>query len=246
MLVSLSQRRMSCTRGVAAAARCCPASRVPSTPRRQPTTARPAWRSGTLLVVLLLACGCNPFHRGPKLEEPVSLIAVMPIEPEQRTSATATGAVKPLPADAPPKVTAEVYAALTSSPKWRLVPDISVAKAIRRLKPTGDLASRARAVGKEVHADAVLYGTVSRYVEREGGEFGAQRPAAVAFQLHLISVQSGKILWNDAFEQTQQALSSNLFRWWQFWRGGPRWFTAQEFTRYGAEHMLKDLAAEVQ
>jgi len=175
----------------------------------------------------------------------VSLIAIMPIEPEEKVSATDTGTVEPLPPDAALHVTAEIYGVITSSPEWRVVPDITVARAIRHLKPAGDLATRARAVGKEVKADAVLFGTVSRYVEREGTEFGARRPAAVGFELHLISVQSGKILWNGSFDETQQPLSSNLFRWWQFWRGGPRWFTAQEFTRYGAEHLLKDLAARL-
>jgi hypothetical protein len=60
--------------------------------------------------------------------------------------------------------------------------------------------------------------------------------------LKLISVASGKILWTGAFDQTQRPLTENLFNWWQFWRGGPRWFTAQEFTRLGVEHVLRDLA----
>ena len=192
--------------------------------------------------ILVVAAGCNPFHRSPKLAERVDLIAVMPIEPVERTSATPTTPVETLPSEAPQQVTAAVYGALTSSSEWRVVPDLTVAQALAHMKRQGDLASRARALGKEVGAGAVLFGTVSRYVERVGAEYGARHPAAVAFTLKLISVPSGEILWTGSFDQTQQPLTTNLFNWWQFWRGGPRWFSAQEFTRLGVEHLLQDLS----
>lgn len=193
--------------------------------------------------VLLAVAGCNPFHHPPKLPESVDLIAVMPIEAAEHTGATPAEHVESLPPGAPRQVTAAVYGALTSSSEWRVVPDLTVAQALTHVNREGDLRSRARALGKEVGADAALYGTVSRYVERVGAEYAARAPAAVGFTLHLISVRSGEILWSGSFDQTQRPLTSNLFNWWQFWRGGPRWFTAQEFTRLGVEHLLKDLAS---
>jgi hypothetical protein len=192
--------------------------------------------------ILLAVAGCNPFHRSQPLPERVDHIAVMPIESLARTSATPPVPEEHLAPGAAAAVTAAVYGALTSSPEWRVVPDLTVAQALTHLKGEGDLASRARALGKEVGADAVLFGTVSRYVERVGAEYGAQRPASVAFTLSLISVASGKMLWTGSFDQTQKPLSTNLFNWWQFWRGGPRWFTAQEFANLGAEHLLQNLA----
>ena len=195
-----------------------------------------------LVASLVVAAGCNPFHRAPKLPERISLIAVMPIQPVERTSATPSEHTATLPPEAPRVVTAELYGALTSSSAWRVVPDLTVTPAFGQLQPESDLALRARALGKAVGADQVMSGTVSRYVERVGKEYGARQPASVAFTLHLISVQTGKILWTGSFDQTQKPLSSNLFNWWQFWRGGPRWFTAQEFTRLGVEHLLQDLS----
>jgi len=192
--------------------------------------------------ILLAVAGCNPFHHPPKLPERVDLIAVMPIEPVEYASATPAEGVQSLPPEAPRQVTAAVYGVLTSSSEWRVVPDLTVAQALAHMKGEGDLDSRARALGKEVGANAVLFGTVSRYVERVGAEYGAQHPAAVAFTLKLLSVASGQIIWSGSFDQTQQPLSTNLFNWWQFWRGGPRWFTAQEFTVLGVEHVLRDLA----
>lgn len=194
---------------------------------------------------LVALAACNPFHHGPKLAEEVSLIAVMPIEPVERTSASPTGQEPPLPTYAGPEVTAAIYGALAMSPQFRTVPDLTVAQAMRRIKSGGDQATRAVALGKDVAADGVLFGTVTRYLEREGSEYGARRPAAVSFSLQLVSPKTGKILWSGSFDQAQQSLSSNLGNWWQFWRGGPRWFTAQEFTRIGVEHLLKDLSNQV-
>ncbi len=202
-----------------------------------------------LLLIAAANClawaGCSLFHRGPKIAEPINLIAVMPIQLAQTVSATKTDEVEKLPPEAGRQVTAAVYRALTSSSQWRVVPDLTAAQALAHLPSEGDLANRAQALGKEVGSDAVLFGTVSRYVERVGREYGARSPASVAFTLNLVSVSSGKILWTGSFDQTQRPLSSNLFNWWQFWRGGPRWFTVQEFTHLGVEHLLDDLSAQV-
>lgn len=205
----------------------------------------PAPCFAVLVGLALVLASCNPFHRGPKLPEEVNLVAVLPIEAVAAVSATPIDEGESLSPDAAREVTAAVYAVLSNSPEFRVVPDLTASLALRRIKPGGELASRAVALGKDVAADAVICGTVSRYVEREGSEYGARRAAAVSFALQLVSSKSGKILWSGTFDQTQQALSSNLGNWWQFWRGGPRWFTAKEFTRLGVEHLLKDLSRQL-
>jgi hypothetical protein len=63
----------------------------------------------------------------------------------------------------------------------------------------------------------------------------------VAFQLGLFVLSEGETVWTGEFDQTQQPLSSNLLRWWQFWRAGPRWLTVRELTRLGVEDVLEDL-----
>lgn len=167
----------------------------------------------------------------------------MPIEREENATPAETG--ERIAPEAERVVTAQVYEVLSASPRWRFVPDLTVRPALNGLKSDGDLASRARALGKAVNADAVLCGTVSRYIERVGTEYGAKQPAAVGITLQLVSAQSGDVLWKNSFDQRQQALSSNLFNWWQFWRGGPRWFSAQEFAHLGVEHLLDDLASKI-
>jgi hypothetical protein len=198
-----------------------------------------------LPVALLSAGGCSLLRSTPRIDERVGLIAVMPIEratPERAGSAEDGPALEP---GAERVVTAQIYRVLSSSSQWRFVPDLTVAQAMSKIGSTGDQAARARALGKAVGADAVLFGTVFRYSERVGGEYGAKEPAAVGFALQLVSVSSDKILWKGSFEQTQEPLSANLFNWWQFWKGGPKWFSAQEFTHIAADKLLGDLAARL-
>jgi len=198
-----------------------------------------------LLFATVLLPGCGLLRGGAQIDEPVNLIAVLPIERAEVSSPTSSEEQPRMEPDAEKVVTAQIYAVLSASPKWRFVPDLTVSQSLGKLPPGGDLATRAIALGKAVGADAVLCGTLSRFVERVGTEYGARQPAAVAFTLQLVSVSSGKTLWTDSFDQQQQPLSENLLNWWQFWRGGPKWFTATEFARIGIERLLDDLAAKL-
>jgi len=191
---------------------------------------------------LVAIAGCSLLQRSPPIDERINLIAVMPIEREEAVDAPTVQERPRLKAGAQRVVTAQVYSVLASSSKWRFVPDLTVTQALAKIDSKGGLESRARDLGKVVGADAVLYGTVSRYKDRVGGEYGASEPASVSFTLSLVSVATGKVLWTRSFDETQQSLSSNLFNWWQFWRGGPRWFTAEQFTHLGVERLLDDLS----
>jgi len=195
-------------------------------------------------VTLIASAGCSYFRSAPAIPEKIDLIAVLPIEREEPRRDDPDAQDRLLPG-AENVVTAQIYGVLSSSSQWRFVPDLTVMQTLSKLPKTGSLAERARALGQAVHADAVIFGTVSRYIERIGSQYGAREPAAVSFTLQLIYVPSGDILWKGSFDETQQALSENLFNWWQFWRGGPRWFTAQEFTHLGVERLLDDLAARM-
>ncbi|GIW45272.1 MAG: hypothetical protein KatS3mg077_2554 [Candidatus Binatia bacterium] len=188
----------------------------------------------TLSTLAFAACGL--WRSGPKLEEPVELIAVLPLDRALDADATK------LAPGAEDRVTAQLYAVLAEFPRFRFVPDLTVQEALRKIDPKLDAKERALALGRKVGADAVLYGTVERFIERQGGPYGAKSPAAVSFALALVSVKSGKVLWQDRFDQTQQPLAANLLNWWMFWRAGPRWFTAEELARLGAERLLEDLA----
>jgi hypothetical protein len=196
----------------------------------------------SLVFALWTLAGCSLLQSSPKITEHIDLFAVLPIERVEPSEAPPGDRPGRLAPGAQNVVTAQIYDVLSSSPEWRFVPDLTVEQALTRISPHQDLESRALALGKAVGAEGVLYGTVSRYVERVGGDYGARQPASVSFSLQLISVSSGKIVWKGAFDETQEPLSMNLLNWWQFWQGGPRWFSAPQFTRLGVQRLLGNLS----
>ncbi len=98
-------------------------------------------------------------------------------------------------------------------------------------------------VGERFGADAVLAGYIYRWREREGGDYSVRRPASVAFDLHLIKVGDGAIVWKGRFDKTQRSLSENVFDVGTFIQGGGRWMTAQKLAILGLRKLLTELSA---
>ncbi len=93
--------------------------------------------------------------------------------------------------------------------------------------------------GKRAGADAVLIGHIFRFVDRKGNRASVESPASVAFDLHLIDVDSGKIVWTANFDQTQRPLSDNLLELGSFIKRGASWVTAEELAQGGLEDILR-------
>lgn len=92
--------------------------------------------------------------------------------------------------------------------------------------------------GRFSKADAVLTGYIYRYEERVGTPFAASRPASVAFSLHLIRSADGADVWFGYVDETQQALSENLFNMAIFWQRRGRWVSADEMAQAGLTELL--------
>jgi hypothetical protein len=134
-------------------------------------------------------------------------------------------------------------AALTARGDFELIPPEEAGGVVQQLvspdgRPLPPLALL-QDVGRELDADAILLGRVYRFEERIGTKFSAQRPASVTFDLLLIRVADGRILWTGRFEETQKSLSENLFNLGTFVRRGARWISAQEMAQTGLEQMLQ-------
>jgi hypothetical protein len=193
-----------------------------------------------VFAVVLAACSQYriPFlTSSSKIEGKVDLIAVMPVD----KSAAPSGESDELGTEAERVVTAAVYGALSDSYEWRFVPDLTIADAMRGLSPLDSPEKRAAALAKAVKADAVIFGSVWRYIEREGPADGADRPASVAFTLRLFLASSGEVVWEETYDKTQEALSSNIFDWALFWEEGPHWLSAAELTHIGVDAMIGHL-----
>ena len=100
---------------------------------------------------------------------------------------------------------------------------------------------RAKRLGELVYADTVLLGRILRYRERVGDEWGAKSPASVSFVLDLWDVRRGNLVWSGRFDETQRALSENIFAPGEFAQRGARWVTAEELALEGIKKAIHQL-----
>jgi hypothetical protein len=171
----------------------------------------------------------------------VHRIALMPVveAPDKTGSVIAGGAGE--------SITAELYSEMALVGGWELVPDSDVAQALQKLPPTtpANEEQNATELGRQVSADAVLYGTVERYKERVGLDYAAASPAAVSFTLHLLDMKTKQIIWTAKFSKTQKALSENVLNLVNFLQNSARWVRANEIAQEGAQEAVADLQSRL-
>src|SRR5690349_1937395 len=137
----------------------------------------------------------------------VHRVAVMPIIDHPN----ATG--EPIEDGAAESLTADVWGRVTLISGWEVVAESDVRGVMQQLPPTtlANMQDNAMKLGRQVSADAVIYGTVTRYQERVGSDYAAKSPAAVAFALRLIDVHNGVVLRTARDARHQEALTQNSF-----------------------------------
>ena len=161
-------------------------------------------------------------------------IAVIPSE-------TITAAAHPSAHDNPPEMLAkQLYAAMASLPSWQIVAESEV-KQVEQTKPATSDAARLRQIGEMVFADAVMVGRVQRFRERIGDDWGVKSPASVAFVLDLIDVRRGDVIWSARFDETQKALSENIFGLGDIRQRGIRWLSAEQLAMDGVKKAVGQL-----
>jgi len=96
-------------------------------------------------------------------------------------------------------------------------------------------------LGKELNVDFIIIGFLFRYEERIGSPIGAEKPASVAFDIHLFRVRDGIEVWRGRFDETQRPLSENLLKIGSFFRRKASWLAAEELASVGMDEMLKRL-----
>jgi hypothetical protein len=98
---------------------------------------------------------------------------------------------------------------------------------------------RTEAVPRDV--DAILLGYIFRFRERVGKSYAIESPASVALSLFLVSLDDGQVIWHSHYEETQEALFSNLLTFGKFIKRKARWVTARELATEALEDMLATL-----
>jgi hypothetical protein len=97
----------------------------------------------------------------------------------------------------------------------------------------------AHEVGNELGAEGVVVGYLYRFREREGTSYTVQRAASVGFDIHLLRVSDGALVWRGHFDRTQASLMEDLLQIASFYRGKGRWVTAGELAQEGVSQVLK-------
>ena len=142
--------------------------------------------------------------------------------------------------DAPENLAKFVYSAMVALPNWQIVSESEVREVSESAGAAGDTA-RLKQIGEMVYADAVIVGRLLRYRERVGDEWGAKSPASVAFVLDLIDVRRGDVIWSSRFDETQKALSDNIFALGDIGQRGIRWLSADQLAQEGVKKAVGQL-----
>lgn len=104
----------------------------------------------------------------------------------------------------------------------------------------GGRLAQMKALGAKLDSNAVLDITVTRFHERDGSDLSVNSPASAAFQMVLTQVDSGMVLWAASFDETQEALSSNLLSLGKARNRGFKWITVEELVSQGVKERLAD------
>jgi len=103
---------------------------------------------------------------------------------------------------------------------------------------TGSQLHLARDRARKLNCDAVLVTTLHRYQQREGGALAVERPASVAFDFRLLAVDAGQVLCSESFDETQQTLFENLFKFSRAAGRGFQWIPVEKLAQEGLQDIL--------
>ncbi len=96
-----------------------------------------------------------------------------------------------------------------------------------------------RKMGSDLDADGIIAGYVYRWRERKGLAYSVEKPASVAFDIHLYRASDGALLWRGIFDQTQASLMEDMLKLPFFFKEKGRWLTAEELATAGMEEVCR-------
>ncbi|MEN8199554.1 MAG: hypothetical protein ABFR63_05715 [Thermodesulfobacteriota bacterium] len=124
-----------------------------------------------------------------------------------------------------------------SRPQFQLISEKQLSAILT--DPWGGRARQIRDIGQATGCGGVLETTLSRYRQRVGSTKAVDSPASAAFSMELISVESGVVLWTSSYDETQQALTENIFSFGKAQQRGFRWLSVEELASSGMKHSLE-------
>ncbi len=89
----------------------------------------------------------------------------------------------------------------------------------------------------------MVLGSVTRWRERGGTDFGSDSPAGVGFEVSLFDARDGRRLFRARFDHTQRSLTGSPMMAARYPGAGTRFLTASELARWGSGHAADALVA---
>ena len=95
-------------------------------------------------------------------------------------------------------------------------------------------------IGRKADVDLLLVPQIIHWQERDGGEAGVAKGAAVKVEFHLLDIARGRPLKRAVFEEEQIGLTDNLLTVDKFFKRKGRWVSATELTQEGMSKAIKE------
>lgn len=103
-----------------------------------------------------------------------------------------------------------------------------------------DPISNLRRQAELLKVDAIIVPALLRYVELEGSAIGANKPASVAFDVHLIRSSDMVTLWKGKYDEEEKPVSSDLGNAPLYFKRGVKWHKADELMSFGIKELCGD------
>lgn len=195
-------------------------------------------KMGLAVCCLVVAAGCAQKEDAkPAVNEPavaVSGVAVMPVRSAMETEDGLSLAEEKMMREGVQVMNGLMKEALAGKSGIRFV---SVAQTGGQEGVVNNL-DAARRIAAQQGCNTVLETTLSRYVERVGGDYGVKQPAAVTFTYKLYEIGEGRVLCHGGFDEKQQSVMENLLTLPKAQSRGLVWLTAEELARDGLREKL--------
>jgi PBP1b-binding outer membrane lipoprotein LpoB len=191
-------------------------------------------------VLILSACsgkmGGQTEEKAPTLQ-PLTGIVVMPTV-VMKAALGPVGKVSATPDRVAEFVDGVISAELAKNDKVHMVTERQLDALLT--DAAGGRLAQMKALGAKLDSNAVFDITVTRFHERDGSDLSVNSPASAAFEMVLTHVDSGMVLWAASFDETQEALTSNLLSLGKAKSRGFKWITVEELVRQGVKERLAD------
>lgn len=201
--------------------------------------------------------GCTAPSAKPPVQLPpggLHILAIMPMENMTAIHGEGASIRDPLSAKvyttravaprAEEVLTKHLHQALVQQGNFTIIPPGSAlgarAKVLERLPAEISARRLIVEIGLSLRADAVVLGHLYRFEERIGESYSVEKPASVRFDLQLVEIPSGRLIWWDDFDETQQPLTENLFSLGTFLKRKGRWITATQMAQGAIDQLMLD------